>query len=162
MSILTVTGWLQTTALSQSVRSSSLYPFIEGTHVLSLALSVGLIIWFDLRLLGLVLRGDSIRSLYASLKPWMLFGFGCMVLTGSFLFLSRPADVWATLYFRIKLALLMLCLLNILVFHRLTARDIGAWDAGQRPPLPARAAAVISIVLWLSVVAFGRLVAYSI
>jgi hypothetical protein len=162
MSIQSLTTALQATALSQDVRSSSLYPFVEGTHVLSLALSVGMIIWFDLRLVGLVLRRDSIRTLYASLRPWMFLGFGLMVITGSLLFLSRPADVWATLYFRIKLSLLAACLINILIFHWFTAHDMSSWDTAERPPAAARAAGAVSILLWFSVVAFGRLVAYSI
>jgi len=156
-----ITHWLQQTALSGELRASDFYPFIEGTHVLSLSLAVGTIMWFDLRLLGLVMRGESIRALYASLRPWILLGFASMVITGVVLFFARAADVWATSYFRIKLALLTLGLVNVLAYHLLTSRGIDRWDKADRPPLSARLAGALSLLLWFSIIAVGRLMAYT-
>ena len=40
------------------------FPVIEGVHVLSIAMSVGMILWFDLRLLGASMRNAArFRSL---------------------------------------------------------------------------------------------------
>jgi hypothetical protein len=35
------------------------------------------------------------------------------------------------------------------------------WDTTGRPPLAARAAGIASIVLWLSIVVAGRMIAYN-
>jgi uncharacterized membrane protein len=153
--------WLQSTPFSVQVRSSDYYPLIEGTHVLSLGLAVGTILWFDLRLVGLAMRGESIRALYASLRPWILLGFGSMVISGGILFALRAADVWGSTYFRIKVVLLLMAAINILVYHFLTSQGIERWDAAARPPLAARLAGGISLLLWFGVIAAGRLVAYS-
>ncbi len=142
--------------------SGYFYPLIEGTHVLSLALAVGTILWIDLRLAGIAMRGQSITRLYASMQPVIFLGFGSMVITGVLLFIARAADVWGSGYFRVKLVLLALCLINILVYHFGINRNGEQWDTASVPPLAVRVAGFISLVLWFSVVAVGRLMAYNI
>src|SRR4051812_20980332 len=44
--------WLYDTEIGTGIRASVwVFPIIEGTHLLGIALSVGLLCWFDLRLL---------------------------------------------------------------------------------------------------------------
>ena len=46
--------WLASTGVGTYIRESIWeFPVIEGIHVLSIAMSVGMILWFDLRLMGL-------------------------------------------------------------------------------------------------------------
>jgi hypothetical protein len=153
--------WIHSSGFSRGLRESAFYPFIEGTHVLSLSLSVGLILWFDLRLTGLALRQDSISGLYSSLRPWIFLGFTLMVSSGLTLFVARATDVWASPYFRVKLVLLSLCLLNVLIYHLMVGKSSKNWDIGVSPPISARAAGVMSLLLWFSVIAVGRIMAYN-
>ena len=61
--------WLQDTPFSTAIRVSGYtYPFLEGTHVLGLALSVGTILWFDLRLLGVAMRRDRVSDVFNALR----------------------------------------------------------------------------------------------
>jgi hypothetical protein len=39
-------------------------------------------------------------------------------------------------------------------------RSVGAWDVAGEAPNAARAAAVLSIVIWIAVITCGRLIAY--
>jgi hypothetical protein len=50
--------------------------------------------------------------------------------------------------------------LNALAFHRGAFRSVDRWDAGSTAPAAARAAAVLSLALWIGVIAAGRLLAY--
>jgi uncharacterized membrane protein len=162
MSLLEFLRSLQASPFSISIRESGLfYPLIEGTHVLSLSLSVGMIFWFDLRLTGLTMRGESISGLYRSLRPWIFTGFSLMVTTGVLLFLTRAADVWQNGFFRVKLALLLLALVNVLTYHLLIGKSSRGWDTANTPPGSARVAGFISLLLWFSVVAVGRIMAYN-
>lgn len=162
MSLPEIMEWINATAFSTGLRESAYaYPLIEGTHVLSLALSVGMIIWFDLRLVGWAMRGESITGLYASLRPWLFTGFCLMIVTGIVLFVSRAADVWVSGYFRVKLVLLVLCLINVLVYHLTIGRSTAGWDTAGIPPTSARIVGLISLVLWFSVIAVGRIMAYT-
>jgi hypothetical protein len=59
MSLLQWYQWLPASAVGTLIRESSYtYPLIEGSYVLALALAVGTITWFDLRLLGLTMRRE--------------------------------------------------------------------------------------------------------
>jgi hypothetical protein len=163
MTLMEMAESLQATDFAVALSSSGyFYPIIEGTHVLSLALAVGSIMWIDLRLLGITLKGQPYTKLYASSMPVIFLGFASMVITGILLFIARAADVWGSGYFRVKLVLLALCLINVLVFHFVINRDVASWDTDPVPPAKARMAGLASLVLWFSVVAVGRLMAYNI
>lgn len=161
MPILALAERIEMSPLAEALRDSAYaYPVIEGTHVLSLALSVGTILWFDLRLLGLVFPGESIRALYTSLRPWLFLGFLLMLTTGVLLFAMRPAHILQNTYFQVKMGLLVVCFLNVLAYHFLVERSSSSWDVAT-PPLAARVAGALSLLLWFAVIAIGRLMAYS-
>ena len=154
--------WLQDTPFSTGIRVSGYtYPLIEGTHVLGLALSVGTILWFDLRLLGVAMRRDRVSDVFNQLRPWMSGGFLVMFVTGSLLFASRAAEAYASNYFRIKIGLLTVGALNVLIFHTTIDRQREQWDSAERPPLRARLAGLLSLILWFAIIAAGRIMAYN-
>lgn len=66
-----------------------LFPVLEGTHVLALALSVGTIVALDLRLVGWGTRKTPVSTIFEPLRLWSLLGFGLMFLTGLLLFWSE-------------------------------------------------------------------------
>ena len=161
MSLFELCQWIQDTQIGTAIRESLLvFPFIEGTHVLSLGLSVGTIMWFDLRLLGLVMPDEPVSEIFNQVKPWMLTGFVLMFTTGGLLFWSYAAKCYGSAYFRAKIALLLLAGLNVLLFHLTVDRRRAGWDKAPVPPVQARVAGFVSLVLWLSIIAVGRLMAY--
>jgi Family of unknown function (DUF6644) len=162
MSFLALCQWLQDTPLSTAIRTSAYtYPLLEGSHVLGLAFSVGTILWFDLRLLGVTMRRDRVSDVFNQLRPWTAVGFLIMIVTGSLLFASRAADAYASIYFRIKVGLLILGALNIVIFHTTIDRQRQQWDAADTPPFRARLAGLLSLILWFSIIAAGRIMAYN-
>ena len=101
--------WLQATEFATSLRESGyFYPLIEGTHVVGLALSVGTIMWFDLRLAGVAWKKSSVSEVFLQLRPVMFVGFALMFATGALLFSARAPEAFASFYFRTKMALLVL------------------------------------------------------
>jgi hypothetical protein len=154
--------WLQSTQVATSISESAyLYPAIEGTHVLALALSVGTVMWFDLRLAGLAWKKSPVSQVFLQLRPIMLVGFGLMFATGALLFSARATEAFGSYYFRTKMALLLLGGLNILLFHSTIDRRRAEWDVSQPPPLQARIAGMVSLVLWFAIIAAGRIMAYN-
>ena len=76
MSVLDFCQWLQSTTVGTSIRESLwVFPIINGIHVLGLALSIGIIVWFDLRLAGWSMRHKPISELWGQLLPLVDFGF---------------------------------------------------------------------------------------
>jgi len=50
---------------------------------------------------------------------------------------------------------------NALVFHVASFRKVAAWDNTSDPPLGAKFAAVLSILLWFGIVAAGRWIGFT-
>jgi hypothetical protein len=91
----------------------------------------------------------------------MFAGFALMFLTGALLFTAHATKAYESVYFRAKLALIALAGLNALLYHVTIERRDAEWGAAAVPPLAARAAGLASLTLWFSVIAVGRIFAYS-
>lgn len=155
-------AWLQAieaSALAQLLRSSLwLYPAVETLHILGMAVLVGAIAVFDLRL---VLAPPAAAGAPAELAAWgrtvlpvARAGFALALPMGLLLFAVEATAYAANPAFRLKLVLLVLALANVALFHALAAR--------LRPPSPGaiRVLAAASLLLWTGVLVCGRLIAY--
>ena len=61
-----------------------------------------------------------------------------------------------------KMILLVLAGVNVWIFNVTVGRTVAEWDRDLEPPRRAKIAAIVSIVLWIAIVAAGRAIAYSI
>jgi len=154
--------WLADTPFSVGIRESTwTYPVIESIHVLSLCVFAGLLLLWDLRLLGVTLPKIAVSEVWARLIPWITLGAALMVFSGILLFASDPVRFYGNVFFRIKAVGLLLALLNALAFHFGIERRLVEWDTDLVTPRAARMAGAISIGLWAVIVVTGRLVAYN-
>lgn len=161
MSILSVLQWLAATRWSVALHESAyVWPLLESTHVLCLALFAGTAVMLDLRLLGVAMTRIPASGFTQRLLPWTRGAFVIMVVTGVLLFTATPVDYYRNLSFRIKLILMAAAGLNVWFFHTRTRRRIAAWGVAATPPTAARVAAIVSLAAWTGVVIAGRLVAY--
>ena len=136
-----------------------LYPAVETTHILAFVVLVGSAAMWDLRLLGLS-RGVPVTALERHLLPWARAGLLLAAPTGALMFASDATELVANPAFRLKLVLIAAAILNAAAFHRWTYRSVRTWDQGVGSPLAARLAGAVSLCLWTSVIACGRLIAY--
>jgi hypothetical protein len=161
MSLFEWCQWLQQTPLATTISESDwLFPLIEGSHILTLPLSVGMIVIFDLRLLGLAFRDEPTAKVADQLLRWCKIGFAIMFLTGILLFISQAGKAYGNPFFRAKLILLFLLGLNAAFYQIVFFRQMTRWDLNAPPPAGARWCAALSIVAWLAVIVCGRTMAY--
>jgi multidrug transporter EmrE-like cation transporter len=160
--LLSIAESLEQTQIALLVRES-LWGFqvTVGLHILGMILSVGTIVWMDLRLLGVSMRRVPVSVAYRQLMPWAGAGFVVMMVTGSMLLMAYATNAYENPYFRAKVLALALAGANALVYHATIERRIDQWDGLPRPPLPARMAGLFSILLWAGVVLAGRMTAYT-
>lgn len=145
-------------ALATMIRESVwAYPLLETLHVLGLALLFGPILLFDLRVLGWN-RDLSAARLHKALLPWVWTGFTVNLISGALLFISDAAEFAANTALRVKLVLIVIAGLNALYFQTRFASRSDDWQS--HAPGGARASALISILLWVSIIAAGRMIAY--
>jgi hypothetical protein len=161
MSLLDICQAIENSSIGTAMRESNYYWMLNGSHVLGIAISAGAIFWFDLRAMGLNMRQMRVSEVYRQINAWMVGGFILMFVTGGLLFWARAAASYSNVYFRIKLLGLLLAGANAWYFNYRTARGIAGWDSAGMPPPGVRMAGLASIVLWATVIAAGRLMAYT-
>lgn len=160
-SILEICQYIDATQSSTALRESFyVFPIVEGIHVISLAFSVGLVIWFDLRLAGLILRDQPVSAVFRPIRPFMLTGFAIMFVSGVALFWALALRCYSSPFYWIKMALLLLAGINISIYHLTIDRRQTEWDKMLIPPIQARIAGLVSLTLWVGIIAAGRLMAY--
>jgi hypothetical protein len=154
--------WLQDTEWGTGIRESTwVFPIVEGTHALGISLSVGTLLIIDLRLMGVMMRHERVSQVSNQLMPWSIAGFVVMFITGVLLFLSQAVKAYGSIFFRIKMLLLVLAGINALIFEMTLRRSITTWDTAEKPPAGARIAGILGIVIWAGVIAAGRTMAYN-
>ncbi|MGO4474849.1 DUF6644 family protein [Massilia sp. 2TAF26] len=152
------TVWLAATPPAAAMRASAwLYPGIEILHIIGFTVLVGALAMFDLRVLGLG-RELPLRALARYLLPWSAGGMLVVLPSGLLLFAAEAPDLAANRVFLLKLVLIAVAGLNALAFHLGPWRVGDGWPGGA--PLRARLHAALSLLLWLAVIACGRLLAY--
>jgi hypothetical protein len=157
--INTMLHWFENSSWSVAIRQSIwLYPMLEIVHIAGIALLVGPAIMFDLRLLGFS-KDIPVSSLARHLLPWSRRGLLLIVPSGLLLFITNAVTLWYDPLFQFKILLLIVAGLNALIFHHFTFRSVIAFDHTTLPSA-AKVTAAISILVWLAIIACGRLLAY--
>jgi uncharacterized protein DUF6644 len=153
---------LEHSALADNIRENDvLFPLIESVHVLAICLVVGSILAVDLRLLGLAWIHRSVNSVTRGVLPLTWGAFVVAVGSGGLMFISNATKYLGNGFFIAKMILIGVAGLNMAMFHLISAKDLPRWENATRPPLPARLAGGLSILLWVTVVACGRWIGFT-
>ena len=154
--------WLYETHFSDFMRESLwAEPIVETIHVLTLTLFLGFAVMLDMRLLGVVLKKRRMSEVLAQFNPWLFGGFAVMIVTGVLLFCGDPISFWTTTFFKVKMIMLVLAGLNVLIFNATIGRKVAQWDTDPKTPGAAKLAAIVSLTLWVLIIAAGRGIAYA-
>ncbi|MGB5705826.1 MAG: hypothetical protein WBM41_03280 [Arenicellales bacterium] len=134
-----------------------LYPLINAGHIIGLGLLIGSIAPLDLRLLG-IWRTVPISPLVRVLVPVTIAGLALSITCGVMLFITRPGEYLSSALFISKMCFLALGLINAA-----TIRMSAAWKSALSSNLLSnrvRIHSIASMLIWGSVIIFGRLVGY--
>ena len=157
-------GALEASGLGRAMREWLwLYPSVEIVHILGIALLFGSIAVLDVRLLGFS-KTMSVRRLARHVLPWTAASFLLIIPSGLLMFVAHATDFISSPVFVIKLCLIMLAGVNAALFHSIAMRTANVWDIEEMrdlpPPPSVRLAGAASLLIWVSVIACGRLLAY--
>jgi hypothetical protein len=159
MTLATFWSSLEESQIAQRIGESWWFPLLESIHVVGVVFVVGTILMVDLRLLGVTARRYTVRQMSAELVPWTWVGFVLSVVTGIGLFITRAGHYADNIAFRWKFALLALAGINMALFHFGVFRRVANWETSASP-MAAKAAAVLSLIVWAGVILAGRWVGH--
>jgi hypothetical protein len=153
---------LSNSALSIAIAEDPVaFPWIEVVHVMAITIVFGSILLVDMRLMGLAARDFPISRLSRAIVPLTWVAFIIAAISGALLFASNPNTYYANFAFRAKILALICAGINMAIFHVWTMRNMRQWDEARAIPLGVRAAGLISIILWVAVIAFGRWIGFT-
>jgi hypothetical protein len=141
---------LEASTPAQFLKSSQwVYPLVNAGHIFGIALLIGAIIPLDLTLAGVLKRADA-RTAIALLRPFAIAGLVITICCGALLFITQATDYVGNSVFLAKMALLGAAILNAAIHLAIVTSH----------PQTARACAILSLLLWPTVLGLGRMVGY--
>jgi hypothetical protein len=140
------------------------WPVCEIIHFFGMFMLIGSVGLIDLRILG-VAKGIPIRSLERYV-PLGVIGLLMNVITGLIFVggnpVGGPQEYLGNLAFQIKMFLILIAGINVVVFYLFgIARSADATPADGDAPGSAKVVAAVSLLLWFSVILFGRYIMYN-
>ncbi|MEC7991737.1 MAG: DUF6644 family protein [Pseudomonadota bacterium] len=159
--LLNLARWLDSQSWSTAIHESIyLYAWIETTHVITLMVFLGMLFVIDLRMLWAIFPKVPASIIAQRLDKPMMIGFAMMLITGFLLYYAIPVRTTQSLWFRIKVVLLIVAGINAFLFRAKMQASSSSWDLDPIPPKRIRVGAMLSLVLWAGVVITGRTIAY--
>ena len=161
MSVLTFAQWVQFTGLATAIREKYLpYPVILSLHLTFIALSAGMILVTDLRLLGVAMRRRPVADIVNQLRWPKRIGFLAIATCGLLLASSKAEEYYYNAFFWTKMSLLALIAVHGLYFRRDVYGRAAEMDQAGRTSNKAKLAAALSLILWIGVACAGRGIGY--
>ncbi len=128
------------------------FALVETVHLIALAILGGSVLFVDLRLLGVVLKRESAIDISRDMSRLLLGSLVLMIFSGIAMLSEEALKCYYSPAFRWKMALLVAAVLFYFTLHRRALLRTGEGT----PTLWSRAAAIISLLLWLGVGVAGR------
>jgi hypothetical protein len=159
--IETVSAWLHSTRLSWAMAGGVpwLWPLCETLHFIGLALLMGVVSVFDLRMLGMA--KELPLGPLQRLMPLAVLGFTINLVTGALFFTGDPTQYIHNVAFGFKLLFIGLAGVNVILFYVTGLyRRVDGVGAGHDVPAAAKVAAAASLLLWIGVMYWGRMLPF--
>ncbi|RWM21693.1 MAG: hypothetical protein EOR73_09725 [Mesorhizobium sp.] len=128
------------------------YPIVNALHIMSIGALLTSVWLMDLRILG-AFRSLPQAAFIALLRRTAFAAFAGALVTGSLLFSVRASEYAAMPIFLAKMTLILVAGGNFLVFMRRA-------KGGDEPAGGTAILAVLSLVLWTSVLFAGRFIGF--
>ena len=132
------------------------WPFAlaECVHIGGFAVGIGSIVLVDFRMLNLGLRHETAARILKYTEPWTLIALVFVVFSGLALFFSQVEIYLVNVIFPYKMYALVAAIIYNFTVHRKVA------TMENPPPVLSRLVAIVSLLLWVSIVFGGIFVGF--
>jgi hypothetical protein len=156
-----VAGWLSQTSLSLTIQTHDwVIPTIQSIHIIAIGAVFGSVFMIGLRVLGWAGRDQTLSQTVARFGPWLSWGLCVLFVTGLGMVIGEPVRELLALSFWLKMGLVAIGTGVAAVFRRSLARQADRWETTLVRQPGIRMLAVLTLLVWASVIVLGRLIAY--
>jgi hypothetical protein len=149
--------WIGHTPFSVFLQNlKNMVPIVQTLHIFAIAALFSSSAVIDLRVLRLLSKNRPLAAVFHRFEPGIWMGLVVLLLTGSLLIIAEPGRALLAWQFWTKVALILAGIAVTLSLARMMKRS----DRDEASPVAARALAVVSLLIWVGVIAAGRWIAY--
>lgn len=154
--------WLSMTGLSVWLQSHApVVPISQSIHIVGIGLLFTSVMTINARLLGVRAAGPSVSGLVHTLMPLARWSLVALFLTGVVQTISEPVRQFVAPMYWAKMLSIIVALFLTRLFARSVKADAARWDDDERRPGSARAFAIATSLLWVTIIFFGRFIGYT-
>ena len=152
--------WIDQTALSQAIQATNwVVPTVQTVHILAIAVVASSALMIDLRLIGVFWANRPMNAVSSRFLPLVWWPLLILAATGAIMITAEPARSLKNPAFQLKMLLLIAALTVTWLFQFLHRRN-AAFGEVSGPRAAAATLAIVSILLWSSIIFAGRWIAY--
>lgn len=153
--------WLAATSLSRLFADLGWFvPTVQTIHILAIAAVVTLLGMLNFRLLRITRSGPSLHNLAAGYVPWVWRALVILLVSGLLLTITEPSRELMNNTFRLKMLLVLILTVMTVILRSTLRQDPEYWTSTPQRRLLGSTIAAVSLILCVSIVAAGRLIAY--
>lgn len=157
-SLIAFTHWLGGSGLTAAVAGRFwIVPALQTVHILSVAIVLVGVLLINLRVVGVVERGQTVDSVLDRFLLPTGIAIAVLAITGILLIAGEPTRAIFRTIFWIKMALILLA--GLLTWSHRHAFPTSLGDDAA-VPVVRRGVALLALLLWLAVIVAGRWIAY--
>jgi hypothetical protein len=149
------------TALSQAIQAANwVVPAVQTIHILAIAVVASSALMIDLRLIGVFWASRPMKDVTSRFLPLVWWPLLVLLATGTIMIIAEPARSLKNPAFQLKMGLLIAALIVTGLFQFLQGRNATFGDLRSGPRAAAATLAIVSMLLWSSIIFAGRWIAY--
>jgi hypothetical protein len=150
--------WLSHTSASNVISTVTwIIPAVQTVHIMAVTVVMAPMMMFDLRMMGISGRKESISTTANRFIPPIWPSLGVLLLTGIILTIGEPGRELLSDTFRLKMILVLTVSIITFYLQRKLKSDPTVWDTHR---FAAIGWASVSLLLWLTIASAGRWIAY--
>lgn len=153
--------WIDQTPLSQMIQVTNwVVPTVQTVHILAIAVVASSALMIDLRLIGVFWADRPMKDVSSRFLPLVWWPLIILFATGIIMIISEPARSLKNPAFQLKMMLLVAALIVTGIFQFLQRRNAKFGNLRSGPRAAAVTVAIVSMLLWASIIFAGRWIAY--
>src|ERR1700730_15817627 len=161
MTLNEICNWIDQTALSQWIQIAGwVVPTVQTIHILAIAVVASSALMLDLRLIGVFWANRPLEAVKARFLPLVWWPLLVLLATGVIMIIAEPARSLKNPAFQLKMLLLIAALIVTALFQFLQRRNAAFGGPRSGPRMAVATLAIVSMLLWSSIIFAGRWIAY--
>jgi len=153
--------WLAQTRASLAIQTNLwVIPTVQSFHIAGIGIVMASVFMMDLRILGWAGQDQTLSQTARRFGPWMWGALTVLLCTGILMVIGEPVRELMSLAFWLKMSMLTIGIFTAILFQRALSRNEREWEQSRVHLRSTRFLAMLTFLVWFSVIFLGRLIAY--